>query len=103
MFRGPSICNLQFAICNLQFAICIFSPLRWPVSWRKWLVRFLVFSSAGGLALAVLLYERWTDPAVVREQVIEQLRVHFPGATISVDSAYIHLLGGIAVAELRMA
>lgn len=73
------------------------------MSWRKWLVRFLVFSTAGGLASAVLIYQRWTNPAAVREQVVEQLRVHFPGATISVDSAYMRLLGGIAVAEMRMA
>ena len=73
------------------------------MSWRKYLVRFLVFSTAGGLALAILLYQRWTNPAAVREQVIEQLGAHFPGATVRVDSARMRLLGGIAVAELRMA
>ena len=31
-----------------------------------------------------------------------KLRAHFPGADISLDSAYLRLLGGIAVSELRL-
>ncbi len=72
------------------------------MSWRKWLVRFLVFAVLGGGAVAVLLYQRYTDPAAVRQQVVEQLERLFPGATVSLDSARLHLFGGITLRELRL-
>src|SRR5581483_2698577 len=40
------------------------------MSWRKWFVRGLVFSIMGGMGCAALLYQRWTDPAAVRQHVI---------------------------------
>jgi hypothetical protein len=72
------------------------------MSWRKWLVRLLVFSVLGGCACAVLLYQRWTDPSAVREQVVEGLRRLFPGATVSLDGARLNLFGGIVLSELRL-
>lgn len=70
---------------------------------RKWLVRSLVFSVVAGLAAAALLYQRWTNPSAVRRQVIDNLSRHFTGATVSVESARLRLLGGIAVSDLRLA
>jgi hypothetical protein len=72
------------------------------MSWRKWLVRLLVFSVLGGCAFAVLLYQRWTDPAAVRAQVVESLQQLFPGASISLDGARLNLFGGIVLSELRL-
>jgi hypothetical protein len=72
------------------------------MSRRKWLVRGLVFSVLGGLAVAGLLYQRYTDPATVRRQVIAQLEARFPGAAVSVASAHLRLLGGIAVRDVRL-
>ncbi len=72
------------------------------MSWRKWLVRLLVFSVLGGCAFAALLYQRWTDPAAVREQVVANLRALFPRATVSLDGAYINLFGVISLSELRL-
>jgi hypothetical protein len=72
------------------------------MSRRKWLVRGLVFSVLGGLAAAGLLYQRYTDPATVRRQVVAQLEARFPGATVSLASAHLRLLGGIAVRDLRL-
>jgi hypothetical protein len=72
------------------------------MSWRKWLVRLLVFSVFAGGACAVALYQRWTDPAVVRQQVIERLEALFPGAAVSLESARLRLLGGIVLNELRI-
>ncbi|HYT95064.1 MAG TPA: hypothetical protein VEL76_40480, partial [Gemmataceae bacterium] len=72
------------------------------MSWRKLLVRGLVFSVIGGCIAVVLLYQRWTDPAVVRAQVIAKLQELFPGANISLDSARLHLFGGIVLSELRL-
>ncbi|HEV3262988.1 MAG TPA: hypothetical protein VG013_39505 [Gemmataceae bacterium] len=69
---------------------------------RKWLVRGLVFSVLGGLGAAGFLYQRWTNPAAVRQQVLNQLARHFPGAAVTLDGAYLRLLGGIAVKELRL-
>ena len=73
------------------------------MSRRKWFVRTLVFSIVGVCACAVLLYQRFTNPAAVREQVLAKLKSHFPGALATVDSARLHLLGGIMVNELRLA
>ncbi|MCI0378421.1 MAG: AsmA-like C-terminal region-containing protein [Gemmataceae bacterium] len=69
---------------------------------RKWLVRGVVFAIVGGCAAGVVLYERWTNPAAVREQVLAKLNAHFPGAQITLDSARLRLLGGISVSELRL-
>jgi hypothetical protein len=70
--------------------------------WRKWFVRGVVFGIVGSCVLAASLYEQWTNPAAVREQVLAKLSEIFPGANISVDSARLRLLGGIQVQELRL-
>src|SRR5262245_39666470 len=72
------------------------------MSWRKWLVRLLVFGVLAGAAFAVVLYQRWTDPAVVRQQVIARLEKLFPNASISLESARLRILGGIVLNELRI-
>ncbi len=73
------------------------------MAWRKWLVRILVFSVLGLLILAALLYESWTNPAAVRRLVNDKLHKLFVGATISIDSARLRLLGGIGVRDVRLA
>ena len=70
--------------------------------WRKWIVRSLVFTIFGACASAAVVYQRWTDPAVVREQVINKLQAMYPGATITIDKARLRIFGGIMVSELRM-
>jgi hypothetical protein len=72
------------------------------VSWRKCLVRGLVFSVLACLAAVGWLYHRVTQPAAVKEQVIAQLESHFRGTHVSVDSAGLRLLGGISFTELRL-
>jgi hypothetical protein len=72
------------------------------MAWRKWLVRGLVFTVAGGFAGAGWLYLRWTDPAVVRQQVVDRLQVMFPQAVVALESARLRILGGIALNELRL-
>ncbi|MCI0459634.1 MAG: hypothetical protein L0Z62_22010 [Gemmataceae bacterium] len=72
------------------------------MSWRKWLIRLLVFGVLVGAAFAVALYQRWTDPAVVRQQVIDRLKELFPGASVSLESARLRILGGIVLNELRI-
>ena len=69
---------------------------------RKWMVRGLVFSVVVCVAGAGLLYQRWTNPAAVRRQVLEHLNKHFVGANVTIESAHMRLFGGIAVRELRM-
>jgi hypothetical protein len=73
-----------------------------PVCCRKWLVRGLVFTLLGGFLAAGYLYQRWTNPAAVRRQVLAKLRELFPGAEVTLDSAHMRLLGGIALSELRL-
>ena len=70
--------------------------------WRKWFVRSVVFGIVGSCAAGAYLYERWTNPAAVREQVLRRLAEIFPGAAVSLDSAHLRLLGGIQVQELRL-
>src|SRR5579883_166424 len=73
------------------------------MTWRKWLVRSLVFSVLGLAILVALLYEAWTNPAAVRRQVLAKLHKIFIGATVNIDTARLRLLGGIGVRDLRMA
>jgi hypothetical protein len=72
------------------------------MSWRKWVVRSLVLAILTGLAGTSFLYQHWTDPRAVRQQVLAKLRDHLSGALISLDSAHLRLLGGIAISELRL-
>jgi hypothetical protein len=73
------------------------------MTWRKWLVRGLVFSLLGGGVAAWLVYEAWTNPTAMRHQVLDKLRQRFVGAAIRLESARLRLLGGIGVSEMRMA
>lgn len=70
--------------------------------WRKWAVRFLVYSAFGGLAAAGLTYQYWTNPAAVRRAVLDKLTVQFEGAHVTLESARLRLLGGIALSDLRL-
>src|SRR5262249_27537933 len=45
----------------------------------------------------------WTNPTATRRQVLAKLGEKFLGASITLESARLRLLGGIALAELRMA
>jgi hypothetical protein len=69
---------------------------------RKWMVRTLVFTVAAGAAAAGLAYKHWTDPAVVREQVVARLEDYLPAAIVSLESSRFRLLGGISLNELRL-
>src|SRR5947209_1789 len=75
------------------------------MAWRKWLVRGLVFATLGAGAVGAGAYQAWTNPAAVRAQVLEHVRGRFAEgvASVSLESAQLRLLGGIAVSELRVA
>jgi hypothetical protein len=72
------------------------------MTWRKWLVRGLVFTCAGALIASALLYQSLTHPAVVRRQVVEKLGHLLIGAHIHLESAQMYLLGGISATDLRL-
>ncbi len=71
------------------------------MAWRKWIVRGVVYGIIALCGGAGLAYQRWTNPAAVREQVIAKLHELFPGADVSVDSARLRILGGIQLNGLR--
>src|SRR5262249_49814468 len=73
------------------------------MAWRKWFVRGLVYCSLGCLVLGFVLYQLWTNPSAMREQVLAKLAKIFPGGTSTLESARLRIFGGIAVAEMRMA
>jgi len=73
------------------------------MSWRKWMVRGLVFSIVGACACAGYVYRYWTNPAAVRRHVCTFLKAYFPGAAITLDGAHMSLLGGIVLSDLRLA
>lgn len=73
------------------------------MAWRKWLVRGLVLTILGAVGAVVWLYLRWTNPAAIRQQVLDKLSIQIPGAVVTLDSARMRLLGGIAINELRLA
>jgi hypothetical protein len=70
--------------------------------WRKWIVRAVVYGIIGNCALGALVYQRWTNPSAVREQVLNKLGEIFPGAHVSIDSAHLRILGGIELRDLRV-
>lgn len=73
------------------------------MSGRKWFVRGLVFTIVGGIVCAAYLYRLWTNPAAVREQCLVNLGGFFPGGEFTLDSAYLRLLGGVVLRDLRLA
>ncbi len=72
------------------------------MTWRKWIVRGIVYGIISAAAAGALLYQRWTNPGAVREQVIAKIGETFPGAHVSVDSARLRILGGIQLNGLRL-
>ena len=69
--------------------------------WRKWLVRLLVFSIVAFVAVAAAVYQHFTNPTAVREQVIARLQEHLPAARVQVESANLNLMAYITFQELR--
>jgi hypothetical protein len=69
---------------------------------RKWLIRVLVLGVVGAFVAGGVVYQRWTDPETVRQQVVELLGAQFPGAAVTLDSARLRLLGGTVLNELRL-
>jgi hypothetical protein len=72
------------------------------MSCRKWVVRGLVLVVLVGCLGAGVLYQQWTNPETVRQQVAEMLKQQFPGATVTLDGARLQLLGGVVLSELRL-
>jgi hypothetical protein len=72
------------------------------MSCRKWVVRGLVIVVVSGCIGAGVLYQQWTNPTAVREQVVEMLVQQFPGATVTLDGARLRLFGGVVLTELRL-
>jgi hypothetical protein len=72
------------------------------MAWRKWVVRSLVFTVAGALAVALLAYQHWTAPEVVRQLVLERIGEHLPGALVSLEHAQLRILGGISFRDLSL-
>lgn len=72
------------------------------MSFRKWVVRGLVTAVLGGCIAAGVLYQQWTNPVAVRQQVVDMLLKSFPGATVTLDGARLRLLGGVVLTELRL-
>jgi hypothetical protein len=70
--------------------------------YRKWMVRGIVYGIISVAAIGALVYQRWTNPGAVREQVIAEIGKTFPGAHVSVDSARLRILGGIQLIGLRL-
>lgn len=72
------------------------------MSWRKGFVRGLVFLIVAACAATLVWYQHFTNPAAVRQQVLDKFRALFPGAEVSVESARLHILGGIRIGEIRL-
>jgi len=72
------------------------------MSLRKWVVRGLVALVLVGCLGAGVVYQQWTNPAAVRQQVVDMLEKQFPGATVTLDGARLRLLGGVVLNELRL-
>ena len=69
---------------------------------RKWFVRSVVFGALALMVAAFLLYQHWTNPSVVREQVISSLETQLPNTDIKLEGARLRILGGIWLNDLRI-
>src|SRR5579862_1785877 len=69
---------------------------------RKWIVRGLVVLVLAGCLGAGVVYQQWTNPTAVRQQVVDMLHKQFPGATVTLDGARWRILGGVVLTELRV-
>src|SRR4051794_16430373 len=72
------------------------------MSLRKCVVRGLVMLVLACCLGAGFVYQQWTNPAAVRQQVVEMLQQQFPGAIVTLESARLRLLGGVVLTELRL-
>ncbi len=72
------------------------------MSFRKWVVRGVVALVIASCLGAGVVYQQWTNPAAVRQQVVEMLQQQFPGATVALDAARLRLFGGVVLTELRL-
>jgi hypothetical protein len=72
------------------------------MAWRRWFVRGVVFSIAGAVVTACVIFSRITDSEAIRKQVISKLGLHLVGARIDLSSAHMDLLGGITIQALRL-
>jgi hypothetical protein len=72
------------------------------MSLRKWVVRGLVAMVLVGCLGAGVVYQQWTNPAAVRQQVVDMLEKQLPGATITLGGARLRLFGGVILTELRI-
>lgn len=70
---------------------------------KKWAVRGLVFFSLASFLAGGLLYQYWTNPETVRQQVLDRLETDFIDVNASLDSARLRIFGGIEIRELRLA
>lgn len=72
------------------------------MAWRKRLWRgllLLIILAAVGFYVA---YERWTDPALIRDMVLASLTDELPGADVRVDGAKLEFLGGVTINGLAI-
>jgi hypothetical protein len=69
---------------------------------RKWVVRGLVALVLAGCLCAGMVYQQWTNPAAVRQQVVDMLQKQFPGATVTLDGARWRILDGVGLTDLRL-
>src|SRR5438128_6981686 len=72
------------------------------MSLRKWVVRGLVALVLAGCLGAGVVYQQWTNPAAVRQQVVEILEKQLPGATVTLGGAHLRLLGGVVLKDLHI-
>jgi hypothetical protein len=73
------------------------------MSWRKWLIRSLVYTVLVGFVVLFVGFHVLTNPTATRRKVLDKLGGRFTGANISLESARLNLLDGISLNELRMA
>lgn len=69
---------------------------------RSWVIRGLILTGVAVIAALGWLASSWVSPEHVRTQVIAHLSEQFEGADVQVGSAYMRILGGIAVTDVKI-
>ncbi len=68
---------------------------------RKWFVRCFVVGILLIAGTGYYIFERWTNPQIVRELILNQLTKHFVETEVRLASAEVKLFGGISLFDLR--
>lgn len=72
------------------------------MSLRSWAIRGLILTGVAAVAALVWFASAWVSPDRVKQEVINALEGQLQGVDVTIGSAHMRIMGGIAVTDLRL-